>query len=823
MILIKSDVIELVHEGAPRVFCISSEMLRMYLLTTVLATPTLTDLPSGFASRLLVGSLRSPARLVFSPHTGDLFVVEIPGRLLVWTAASSYAGLPTTALDLRASTVLDTAGERGLLNCAFDPSDSDTIFVSYTRMDGTASRNVISTFVFDTGTLAALPNTERVIFSHDALGEAVTHNAGALFFASGYLFAGHGDNLQPWKAQDLTSTFGKLLRMRADGSVPDDNPFVGRGADAVHGYVYALGLRNPFAATAAPESSDESYRGPQLFAPDVGDWHTEEINVLLPGRNYGWPACEGMVCTGALAPETGSYAGPVFAYGHFAGSALPPGPPIEDYLGCALSAVAVYAPSADALDTSRFPRTFSNVLLAADYCGGAGDGTGGWLLALPFGNGSTFDTSRDRVGPGTVFARGLTENTVSVVVGPASSGPAVFILSRGPTQVDDGSVVIVSYTAEGPPIVTLDLAPTLTLNLNVGDSPQLAVSATGAPPIAYVWEARQGVDEVWLPIERQAGSRDTIFSPPRSTWSMLGTSIRVRVSNSLGTTLSSTAAVERSTLLPPAVKILTASSVKFSGGQHLSFTASSSPSASLSWTAYLNHAFHQHPLFSRDNATSFDFVVPRVGESSANVSISVVARALDPATGLVAVSEPWTLPPQLGVYVLATYPGGLLGLFLDGSAAPTSPTVGVAGMTREVAALSHVVNASGSAFTFEGWADGIAGTHRWLTVPATEDSPLHLTARYADDAAINVAAVAASRTALLTTQDVVWVGCVVALSLLIALCVTCYALRKRRVTTGSSHVEPPTVEREGRAARAPRPSPLSPSMRLRSPIAGISP
>ena len=111
-------------------------MIRLFYLrvlsiaVAVLAVPTLTDLPPGFSSRSLVSTLRSPARIVFNPHNNDLFVVEMTGRLLVWSAANSYTAAPISALDLRASAFLDTTGERGLLNVAFNPSDADTIFVS---------------------------------------------------------------------------------------------------------------------------------------------------------------------------------------------------------------------------------------------------------------------------------------------------------------------------------------------------------------------------------------------------------------------------------------------------------------------------------------------------------------------------------------------------------------------------------------------------------------------------------------------------------------------------------------------------------------------
>ena len=143
----------------------------------------------------------------------------------------------------------------------------------------------------------------------------------------------------------------------------------------------------------------------------------------------------------------------------------------------------------------------------------------------------------------------------------------------------------------------------------------------------------------------------------------------------------------------------------------------------------------------------------------------------------------------------------------------------VAGMMRDVSATMRVVNASGLAFTFQAWSDGVADTHRRLTVPDAAGSPLLLVARYADDAAINAAAVDTSRGALISTAPtVVLAVCAFAFVIIV---VVCCVLRKR-CSRASTQREPSTGER-ARAARVPRPSPLSPSMRLRSPNAVLSP
>src|SRR5947209_2440606 len=98
-------------------------------------------------------------------------------------------------------------------------------------------------------------------------------------------------------AQDPASYFGKILRLNDDGSVPSDNPFIGRA-----GYkpeLYAIGIRNAMAIIVHPETGEiwENENGPQ-----GGD----EINIIRAGRNYGWPTISfGRSYTGDLTGESG--------------------------------------------------------------------------------------------------------------------------------------------------------------------------------------------------------------------------------------------------------------------------------------------------------------------------------------------------------------------------------------------------------------------------------------------------------------------------------------------------------------------------------------
>jgi glucose/arabinose dehydrogenase len=82
------------------------------------------------------------------------------------------------------------------------------------------------------------------------------------------------------KAQDLTNHVGKTLRIRDDGSVPDDNPFVGRGNARPE--IFTYGHRNGYGLSFNPETGE-------LWQAEIGPMGGDEVNILLPGHNYGWP------------------------------------------------------------------------------------------------------------------------------------------------------------------------------------------------------------------------------------------------------------------------------------------------------------------------------------------------------------------------------------------------------------------------------------------------------------------------------------------------------------------------------------------------------
>lgn len=163
-------------------------------------------------------------------------------------------------------------GESGLLGIAVD--DQQRLYVYSTGPDG----NRIQRFAL-TGTPGslALGEGETIL---DGIPAASTHDGGRIEFGpDGMLYATTGDAGDRDSAQDINNLAGKILRMTPDGAVPDDNPF----ADSP---VYSYGHRNPQGIAWAEDGT--------LFAAEFGQDTWDELNIITPGGNYGWPVVEGI-------------------------------------------------------------------------------------------------------------------------------------------------------------------------------------------------------------------------------------------------------------------------------------------------------------------------------------------------------------------------------------------------------------------------------------------------------------------------------------------------------------------------------------------------
>jgi glucose/arabinose dehydrogenase len=229
--------------------------------------------PGATAPRVSViaGGLEVPWALAFAPD-GRLFVTERPGRIRV---------LREGRLDPAAVATLPAAarGEAGLMGLALDPAFAENrrLYVCYTTEKAGRMINRVSALTLHEGRSPA----ERVLV--DDIPGATVHDGCRLKFGpDGKLYATTGDAAESRLAQRRDSLAGKILRLNADGSLPADNPFPGSP-------IYSLGHRNPQGLAWD--------RAGRLWAPEHGPsgfpcCH-DEINLIRPGQNYGWPEVYG--------------------------------------------------------------------------------------------------------------------------------------------------------------------------------------------------------------------------------------------------------------------------------------------------------------------------------------------------------------------------------------------------------------------------------------------------------------------------------------------------------------------------------------------------
>ena len=214
-----------------------------------------------------------PWALAFLPD-GRLLVTERPGRLrIVGTDGSLSAplgGVPEVV----------ARGQGGLLDVALDPkfAENQLIYLSYAGPeDGKAGTHVAR------GRLAADRLEDvRVIYRQKPPLSGGGHYGSRLVFArDGTLFITQGDRMADRAfPQQLNMGQGKIVRINTDGSIPKDNPFVGR--DGALPEIWSYGHRNVQAAALHPETG-------QLWTVEHGARGGDELNHPEKGKNYGWP------------------------------------------------------------------------------------------------------------------------------------------------------------------------------------------------------------------------------------------------------------------------------------------------------------------------------------------------------------------------------------------------------------------------------------------------------------------------------------------------------------------------------------------------------
>jgi glucose/arabinose dehydrogenase len=230
--------------------------------------------------QLVASGLSAPWAVDLAPD-GRLFLTERPGRVRIVQLGPGGGLRPDPWATLPAST--SVGGEKGLLGIALDPEFGRNGFVylyySYAATGGPTRNKVVR--MRDQGGRGV----EETIVLDGILGNNA-HDGGRLKFGpDGKLYVTTGDAENGANAQDPSALAGKILRLNKDGSIPPDNPTPGSP-------VWSLGHRNVQGIAWHPDTGSlyETEHGPSNLFPDCCN---DEVNLIVPGGNYGWPTVRG--------------------------------------------------------------------------------------------------------------------------------------------------------------------------------------------------------------------------------------------------------------------------------------------------------------------------------------------------------------------------------------------------------------------------------------------------------------------------------------------------------------------------------------------------
>ena len=243
----------------------------------------LVERSASTSTELLAGGLVHPWGIDQLPD-GSFLVTERPGRLRHVTPDGTVhdpiAGLPEV---YNAAPETGWATQAGLLDVKAGPdfAQDRMVYLTYSKPMGNgmsataAARGVLSE------DMTELTGVEDIWIQSPPSDAAMHYGSRLVFPGDGTVFITTGEHFtEQYRdyAQDLDRTYGKVTRVNLDGSIPEDNPFVGRDGDDA---IWSLGHRNIQGADLAPDGS--------LFVVEHGPAGGDEVNKPAPGANYGWP------------------------------------------------------------------------------------------------------------------------------------------------------------------------------------------------------------------------------------------------------------------------------------------------------------------------------------------------------------------------------------------------------------------------------------------------------------------------------------------------------------------------------------------------------
>jgi len=285
------------------------EKSEMNVETELIYTPILeTDrIDEGF-NKMVTGMAFAPnGKLFFTEHHGDVKIIEngklVEKPFITMVDKENFPNEEGKTPIYQNKFPVESHGWRGV---AVDPNYGENHYVYLTRMfkvlDGVSyeagyqNRHTQLVRVTDVNNTA----TDLKVLIDDVPG--IEHAGGPIVFGDdGKIYFPTGDNAQAIYSQDISRITGKILRINPDGSIPDDNPFPNNP-------VFTYGHREVFGLAKHPETGN-------LYSIDNGPAEGDEINLLKPGGNYGWPVFSGLkLYTKSMISENENYIPPLLEW-----------------------------------------------------------------------------------------------------------------------------------------------------------------------------------------------------------------------------------------------------------------------------------------------------------------------------------------------------------------------------------------------------------------------------------------------------------------------------------------------------------------------------
>jgi len=250
--------------------------LILFAATAHAADPTFKTSAGDVRVETVARGLVHPWALAFLPD-GRMVVTERPGRIRIVTRD----GKVSPALD--GVPKVFASGQGGLLDIILDRgfAQNRTVYFSYAEPFDGGGRTAVARAVLDAGETPRLTDLKVIYRQHGPASRGNHFGSRIVQAADGNLFITNGEHFTDRDmAQTLDNDLGKIVRITPDGAAPKDNPFVGR--QGARPEIWSYGHRNTQGLTLNPADGS-------LWEQEHGAMGGDEINVIAPGKNYGWP------------------------------------------------------------------------------------------------------------------------------------------------------------------------------------------------------------------------------------------------------------------------------------------------------------------------------------------------------------------------------------------------------------------------------------------------------------------------------------------------------------------------------------------------------